>query len=131
MPSSPAPQIHVSTPTTADLLLHAHALSLELSRACRAFPADDTVGLSRAVRRTVLELVRSLYEACQRFRPSERVPKLDYVESSADEAESLGYVSYRLGVLLEKDFRTFVDALNRLTRALRAVHLNAANEVRR
>lgn len=126
----PSPSAFQTAPTHLDFLLIAHAAALQLSRACRAFPPDDGMGLSREVRRTVREVIRALARALDAKATWDLSRSLTYAESTLVEAEALGFVSHQTGLVLEASFRTYAEALAKVSKALRAIRLNGPRSLR-
>jgi four helix bundle protein len=107
------------------VFVSADALTIEIYKKTRAFPADERYGLQAQLRRAAISVSANIVEGSAKRTTAEYCRFLDIAAGSlaelrylADLATRLGYLSDNVGSSLERKARPLAASLERLIRAL-------------
>src|SRR5215831_12377590 len=96
----------------------AHHLTLELYRVSRAFPREETYGVTNQLRRAAVSIAANLAEGCGRRTSAELARFVGIAMGSASELDYHLLLSRDLGIMNDDDFQQNARALTEVRKML-------------
>ncbi|HZP02361.1 MAG TPA: four helix bundle protein [Terriglobia bacterium] len=95
-----------------------HELTLSISKATKAFPKDETYGLTSQLRRAASSIPANIAEGCPRGTGSEFRHFLQIAMGSASELEYHILLAHELGYLASSQHKLLADGVTEVKRML-------------
>jgi len=112
-----------------DLLLweHSHEFVLDIYRATKSFPKEETFGVTSQLRRAAVSIPCNIAEGCGRYTAKDFANFLQIALGSTNETDYLLLLARDLGYIPSNDFIKLQEAINKI----RAMNINLIDKVRK
>ena len=100
----------------------AHELTLDVYKASKTFPKEETYGITSQLRRACVSVPTNIVEGTGRFSDPQFANFLNIASGSASETDYLLFLSKDLSFLLEDEYLELEEKITRVRKMIHALH---------